>query len=228
MNDMQSLVWRNELKHELNKGDCMRVESFVRTVACADKNAGADAGYQVRSLYFDNVYDKALLEKTDGINEREKFRLRFYNHDPSYINLEKKMRYEGKSLKISCRVNEEECKKIIAGDTDFMKDENRPLLYELYAKMKSQQLRPFAIVDYTRKAYSYPSGNVRITFDSDIRTVKYSSDIFNASLPSIPVYDGVILEVKYDKYIPDIIGDIVRISQRRTTPFSKYAVSRCV
>ena len=37
--------------------------------------------YRIRSLYFDNLADKALREKLDGVNGREKFRIRYYNGD---------------------------------------------------------------------------------------------------------------------------------------------------
>ncbi len=225
---MQDRVWRNELKHELNNCDFIRVDSFVKAVAKVDEHAGSNGYYKIRSLYFDNVYDKALCEKQDGLNEREKFRIRIYNDDPSIIKLEKKMRYEGKSLKVSCEINKDECDKIISGDTGFMLGDKRELMCELYAKMKSQQLRPYTIVDYTRKAYTYPAGNVRITFDYNLRTIQYSNNIFDNTLPTMPVYDGIILEVKYDNFIPEIIGDIVRFSHRRTDSFSKYAISRCI
>ena len=43
-----------------------------------DPHAGADGTYRVTSLYFDTPYDSALREKLDGVNRREKFRLRYY------------------------------------------------------------------------------------------------------------------------------------------------------
>ena len=44
--------------------------------------------------YFDNVYDKAIREKIDGVNKREKFRIRYYDGDTSYIQLEKKSKID--------------------------------------------------------------------------------------------------------------------------------------
>ena len=61
-------------------------------MASIDKNAIDGKGYRVRSLYFDNYNDKVLREKIDGVNEREKFRLRLYNDDTSFIKLEKKVK----------------------------------------------------------------------------------------------------------------------------------------
>ena len=51
-----------------------------------------DGKYEIRSLYFDNMEDKALREKLDGISVREKYRLRMYNGDTSVIRLERKVK----------------------------------------------------------------------------------------------------------------------------------------
>jgi hypothetical protein len=45
--------------------------------------------------------------------------------------------------------------------------------------MKWDLLKPKTIVDYTREAYVYPVGNVRITFDKSIRTGIYSKNLFD-------------------------------------------------
>jgi len=46
--------------------------------------------------YFDTPADKALMEKIDGVDNREKIRIRLYNHDDSFIKLEKKIKVNGK------------------------------------------------------------------------------------------------------------------------------------
>lgn len=58
-----------------------------------------------------------------------------------------------------------------------MMDSERPLVRELYGKMRTQLLRPKTIVDYTREPYIYPAGNVRVTLDYDIRTGLRSTDV---------------------------------------------------
>ncbi len=56
----------------------------------------------MRSLYFDTPEDKALWEKVDCVNMREKFRIRYYNGDTSYIVLEKKCKVNGLCGKEIC------------------------------------------------------------------------------------------------------------------------------
>ncbi|MBP5454436.1 MAG: VTC domain-containing protein, partial [Lachnospiraceae bacterium] len=78
--------FRHEIKHEITYSDMLSIKSRMDLISGRDKNA-KDGTYFIRSLYFDNLYDKALNEKIDGVNMREKFRIRFYNFDTSYIIL---------------------------------------------------------------------------------------------------------------------------------------------
>lgn len=225
---MKKKKFRNELKHYINMLDYITLKQRLKVIMKLDPNALEKGSYRVRSLYFDNVYDKALREKIDGVNNREKFRIRYYDDKFSYIKLEKKTKVNGLCSKISERVTKEECEKLINGDIEWMKNSNKGLVVELYEKMKFQQLRPKTIVDYIREPFVYPLGNVRVTLDRDIRTGIYSKDLFNQNLPvvGININNTIILEVKYDEYIPDIIKDIVQTNNRKGTAFSKYAVSR--
>lgn len=219
---------RHELKHYINYIDVIELGKRLPFVASLDKNGTEENGYRVRSLYFDNYNDKALKEKVDGVNEREKFRLRFYNDNTSFIRLEKKSKKNGICFKESAVVTEEQCISIIAGDFAVLKEGNNPLCMELYAKMHYQHLRPKSIVDYWREAYVYPPGNVRITLDYNIRT-SYNTHIFlNPEPVPIPIPDTFILEVKYDEFLPEIIRGLVSLSSRRSSAFSKYAVTRII
>ena len=94
--------------------------------------------------------------------------------------------------------------------------------------MHYQQLRPKNIVDYQREAYVYPVGNVRVTLDHDIRTSNNVGAFLEADPVLIPVCGACVLEVKYDGYLPEIIRGMVYLSSRRSTAFSKYAVSRII
>ncbi|NLF42570.1 MAG: polyphosphate polymerase domain-containing protein, partial [Bacteroidales bacterium] len=191
-----------------------------------DKNAKEENSYRVKSLYFDNYNDKALKEKIDGINGREKFRLRLYNDDPSFIRLEKKRKNNNICFKESCVITEEECNRLLDGDLDVLQENGNSLCLELYAKMYYQQLRPKNIVDYRREAYIYPMGNVRVTLDYDIRTSYNIHDFLRSGPVLIPVSGVYILEVKYDNFLPEIIRGMVSLSGRRSTAFSKYAITR--
>lgn len=220
------MKFRHEWKHEINLSDMIAIRQSLRAVAQADPHA-VDGKYFIRSLYFDNLYDKALREKIDGVNLREKFRIRYYNADPSLIHLEKKSKINGLCSKESAPLTREEAQKIVDGDLEWMADGGRELVCELQSKMKSQGLSPKTIVDYTREPFVYAPGNVRVTFDYNIRTGLTCTDFLNPDCVTVPAGEApIILEVKWDEFLPSIIRDAVAMSGRRAAAFSKYAVCR--
>ncbi|MDE5558462.1 MAG: polyphosphate polymerase domain-containing protein [Ruminococcus sp.] len=218
---------RHEYKYYLNYHDYFTVKSRLSAVMQADTHVSSDGKYLIRSLYFDNYSDKALREKVDGVSNREKFRIRCYNSDYDFIRLEKKLKMAGLGTKISAKLTREETQRIIDNDIEFMKDSHQALVVELYEKMKFQALRPKTIVDYTREPFIYDAGNVRVTLDYNIRTGLNSIDMLNPYVPTIPTDEGlIILEVKYDNFLPDVIRDIVQMKNREVSAFSKYASCR--
>ena len=218
--------FRHEYKHEITAYDRYILRTRLRAVCQNDPHA-IDGKYLIRSLYFDNVDDMALREKIDGINIREKFRIRYYNGDKSFICLEKKSKYNSLGTKDQAQLTAEEAQKIVDGDTAWMKESPKELVRELYTKMTIQGLRPKVIVDYTREPFVYGPGNVRVTFDYDIRTGLKCTDFLDADCVTIPVMDDpIILEVKWDGFLPTVIRDIVQLKGRRTGGYSKYAACR--
>ncbi len=220
------MKYRHEWKHEINYADLLTLRTRLGAVMKRDEHA-VNGIYQIRSLYFDTPSDKALREKIDGVNVREKFRIRFYDGDTSFIVLEKKSKNNSLCAKESCRLSREEAQKIAEGDIGWMPGSGRPLCQELYVKMRSQGLRPKTIVDYTREPFVFTPGNVRVTMDYNIRTALSGADFLNAQTLTLPAGNSpIILEVKWDEYLPDIIKDAVSIPGRRASAFSKYAQCR--
>ena len=218
--------YRHEWKHELSYADMLVLRARLRAVMQSDPHA-IDGKYHIRSLYFDNLDDKALREKIDGVNMREKFRIRLYNCDPSVIHLEKKAKRNGLGTKFSANLSAAEAQKLVDGDLDWMLDSGRPLVQELYCKMRYQGMRPKTIVDYTREPFIYGPGNVRVTLDYDIRTGLKSTDFLNPDAVTVPAGDApILLEVKWDNFLPTIIRDAVGVPDRRVGSFSKYAQCR--
>jgi len=201
---------------------------MLRCVASPDPNVGRDGVYEVRSLYFDNYSDKAVVEKLSGLSRREKFRLRYYNGDTSFIRLEKKSKANRLAYKESTAVSAELCSALLSGKHDMLKSQDAPLPMELYTKMLYQNLRPRSVVEYQREAFIYRAGNVRITFDSWIKTSNNVSGFLDSYLVTIPAADSIILEIKYNGFLPDIIRDVLRIGSRNQTGFSKYVAARLV
>lgn len=218
--------FRHEYKQEIDYLDMPALRARLEAVMEQDAHA-VDGKYEIRSMYFDNLNDKALREKLDGVNMREKFRIRYYNGDLSFIQLEKKSKINGLCSKEQQKITLEEAKLIQAGDLEGLVHTDKPLLRELELKMHMQGIRPKTIVDYTREPFAYAPGNVRVTLDYHIRTGLTCTDFLNPDCVTVPAGDtSVILEVKWDEFLPSVIRDIVQVSGTRTTAFSKYAACR--
>ena len=225
---MTGQKYRSELKHCINMADYMQLRSKLRHIAKPDPNALQDGSYKIRSLYFDNYEDKAVTDKLSGASRREKFRLRYYNDDTSFIRLEKKSKINKGCYKETEIISTEQCVNILYGQYSDLLSQKSPLLSELCAKIHCQNLRPKMIVDYIREAYIYPAGNVRITIDGNIRSSCNVSEFLNPEIPTIPSANAIILEIKFDGFLPDIIRNIVQLQNRQSTEFSKYVVSRLI
>lgn len=221
------MQYRNELKHVTTAADRAAICANLRAVASLDPHAQTTGRYRIRSLYFDSPTDRALREKLDGVNEREKFRIRYYDDDLSVIHLEKKVKRGGLGYKVTADMTAEEVRRLLRGDVSWMPVSGRGLIVELYAQMKAQCLRPRTIVEYERIPFVYGPGNVRVTIDYNIRMGVRIQDFLDPDCTTIPAGDApILLEVKWDDYLPGIIRHAVQVRGRRAGAYSKYAACR--
>ena len=214
------MQFRHEVKHEISCHDMLVLRQRLRAVMKPDAHA-TGGQYAIRSLYFDNLDDKALREKLDGVNIREKYRIRLYNNDPSVIHLERKFKWGGLGYKDSAVLTPEQAQAIVRGDAGWMAASADEVILGFYTRIRNEGLAAKVIVDYTREPFVFGPGNVRVTLDYDIRTALRCTDFLNPGCVTVPVPDSpCILEVKWDNYLPDIIRDAVqhRVFQIRRLP----------
>lgn len=221
---MPEAVYRHEYKYPITQAECELLKNRLGQVMKSDPHT-INGQYVIRSLYFDNYRDDALMEKVDGANPRAKFRIRIYNGSDDVITLEKKVKSRELTQKLQARLSREECDRIIAGDFDWMIGDSRELVTELYIQMRGNALRPKTLVEYTRIPFIYDAGNVRVTLDCDIRTGVYSTDLFSPE-PLVSTGDLNVLEVKYDRFLPDIIRTLLSPVGKVRESFSKYEAAR--
>ncbi|MCI8941045.1 MAG: polyphosphate polymerase domain-containing protein [Dorea sp.] len=218
--------FRHEWKHEISYADMLSLRSRLSAIMQQDSHA-VNGKYKIRSLYFDNFRDKALLEKINGVNTREKFRVRFYNDDLSFILLEKKNKIHGLCSKEQAAITLEEARLIANKDIKSLSKSKKTLINELCYKMLTERLEPKTIVDYIREPFIYAPGNVRVTLDYDIRTGLTGTDFLTLDCVMVPAGNApVILEVKWDEFLPAVIRDVVQVPGTHTSAFSKYAACR--
>lgn len=186
--------------------------------------------YAVRSLYFDTVDDKDFFDKLTEQNIRRKIRLRIYHPDDTTAKLELKQKENVYQKKRSLSISREDALTLIDGNYSVLHRYNDPFADEMFCIMTGECYLPKSIVEYDRRAFMAKENNIRITFDSRIRATESSFDLFSPALPLYPVtdYSKTILELKYDRFMPGYISDIVSNIDRRSFSSSKYCFSRTV
>lgn len=218
--------YRHEIKMSINAFDKAVLTSRLSNVLKKDKHSSEDGHYQVRSLYFDDHNDMALIDKLTGVKYREKFRIRTYNNSTEVIRLEKKVKNDGMGHKETALLTLEECQNLIEGNYNFLINRPEMVCRHLYTKMKTGLFKPKTIVEYKREAYTWDPGRIRITLDSDLRTGISSIDFFGSNLPMASASDTSILEIKYDSFLPSHISNLLQLDSRRRAAISKYVLCR--
>ncbi len=222
---MKNEIYRNEWKYLIDTAQkeqvCQRLFPYLQL----DKHA-KNGGYMIRSLYFDDYYQSAYEEKDAGVLKRKKYRIRIYNCSDSSIKLERKKKFGSFIFKEAAKLTKEEVYKILDGDYAFLlKSENR-LLNEFYFECVSNVMRPRVIVDYDREPWISDEGTVRITFDMDVRAAVGSFDIFDDTLPTLPVLEPgkCVMEVKFTEFLPQGVREILPDRGSEFTAVSKYVL----
>ena len=216
---------RYELKFLLSNYAADLIEKRLATVMDADRHADGRGGYFIRSLYFDDQHWTAYRDKLSGVEKRAKYRIRFYNHDDSFLSFEKKEKIRDMTRKTGVRIDRALAERMITnGDIGGRGDD---LLRE-FAALYRGGLRPRVLVDYDRTVFVHPLGNTRITLDRAVRTAPYNAELFDAGLCTLPVLpEGqCVLEVKYDKIIPAFIPRMLEGIPKDRSSVSKYC--RCL
>lgn len=220
--------WRHENKYICTAVQLSIVESRIRPLLRPDPHAGEDGAYRIRSVYFDDEQDSGYQENEDGTDPREKFRIRIYDGDASHITLELKQKMRGMTRKLSCPLTREQCERALAGLPAGGAQDAPPLL-RLFAAWQSQyRLTARVIVEYVRRPYVLPMGNVRITLDEDIESASRTALFLEGGYARRPVMPAGqhVLEVKYDAFLPDPVRQVLQLESLQRTSCSKYYLCR--
>lgn len=223
--------YRNEIKFVINKDSAEILKKKLSLLMDVDSNSILeDNSYLIRSLYFDNIYSDAYYEKIDGVEYRKKYRIRLYNNDTSFIRLECKYKHENKTSKDQILIDKSICDKIINGNIEDLDISKNNLLTKFVMDYRVRNLKPSIIVDYKRLAYTYPVSDVRVTFDSKIRSGMYNYNLYDENLETYKVLDDnqVVLEVKFNEILPEQIAIVLSTVPMIRQAFSKFAVCRSI
>jgi hypothetical protein len=220
--------FRHELKYYISRQGYAVLAPRLRTVMHYDENANEDGRYHIRSLYFDDADDTDLRSKIDGLDDREKIRVRIYDFTDTVIKLERKEKAGQYVLKESMSITHAEYDSLKNGDPTFLLSRKEQPAGKVFLRMKHNGLRPVKVVDYFREAYVFPVEETRITFDMDLRMGADDFEIFNRNMLTVPMLEKgiIILEIKFNNFLPEIVRNLLQGIPTTRYAISKYAICR--
>ena len=218
------MTYRHELKFVLDEADSIMLRSRLQWLLQKDSHIASSGYYTVRSLYFDDYYNKAYNEKNMSILEREKYRIRLYNQTDDVIHLERKIKANNYILKETAPLTRRETESILDENYDFLRKDSSHLKQLFYHQCRSAFLRPRVMVDYEREPFVMEAGDVRITFDRNIRAGMELLDPFNSEMAMVNVLkpNQLIMEVKYTHFLPSIVRQLLNGPHAVYSSMSKY------
>lgn len=224
---------RHELKYFISFRDYYELRTRAMVFMRHDEH-GKEGKYFIRSLYFDDIMLSDYNQKMDGWNRRRKYRIRIYDLSDGIIKFEIKDKFDSCISKVSDIISVDEYYSIVQGDFSFVSDMifsnsdngGRRALRMAFIDNACRILSPQVVVDYDREVFICDEGNVRMTFDMNLRAGLASEDIFDPELVTVPAYEEgcMILEVKYDDYLPEYIKKLLKPLGRWQSSQSKYAM----
>lgn len=224
----QNQKLRHEIKFYINQAVCQQLRTRLQVFLKPDPNMKDPNGYLISSVYFDDFMHQALHQKESGIEFRKKYRIRLYEKSDAVIKLECKRKNGEFIAKTSAPLSRSEYDQILRGDYAFLAARTQPVCRELYALHHKALLKPCVCVEYLREAYVLPQGNVRITFDKDISASWGVLDPLQPGYTTQKILDPgvIVLEVKFDDYLPSFVKQILQTAMTEKCAISKYVLCR--
>ena len=220
--------FRHENKYIITAGQVELLRNRIEGICDFDKYATENGGYNIRSLYFDDYTGNSFNENEMGVDHRQKYRIRIYNHSADVVVLERKIKENGLISKDRAVIPRELLDAILEDrvlEEDFYGE--IPLVNRFLNEYHTRYLRPRVIVEYDREAFVSELEDIRITFDTSISYSGNVEDFLDPDLNLTPVMlsGKELLEVKYTEVLPEHIYWNLTLGKMQQTTFSKFYLS---
>ena len=221
-------TYRHEYKYLITEPTMAILQERIRNLIPRDPHSDIHGKYTIRSLYFDDMYNTCYYDNEDGIEPREKYRIRIYNASDKRISLECKRKYHGMTHKTSARIDRFQAQQLISHIPLSLTQVQDETLVKFLLLSSQKEMTPSIIVEYQRSAYIYPTGNVRVTFDTNIVSSSDFNNFFKPSISCRPILTPGyhLMEIKYDHFLPDFIFQSLQLDCLQQTTFSKFYLCR--
>jgi len=236
VNNLNFKTGRYELKFFVPLHRLDALVRYVRPYVEPDPHAKLDQHglprYTIQSVYLDTERLRFYHEKQDGVMNRRKFRVRIYGSpsDASRAFLEIKFRDNTQVSKDRIAVPLSDARRIFAHlaapELPGLSPPQARMLVRYLAAYDTLALRPVVNVMYDRTAFvGRTDDTVRFTIDIQLRwqDQRGAAMLFEPrSVLPIPL-PGAILELKFNRLMPEWMRRVVRDFDLRQESISKYA-----
>jgi SPX domain protein involved in polyphosphate accumulation len=229
----RTLRSRFEIKYFLHPAVVPEVRRYLNSFVRPDQFTRRPGGsYELSSLYLDTPDFSTYWMAMHGHKHRYKVRIRTYTDDPqapAYCEIKK--RVDRNILKKRGILDREQIPRVLAGHLPHHRSAHGNHfedVQEFRNLVLTAGLAPTVRVRCRREAYEAPGGEpLRITFDTRIEhtlTFEANLGLRDGNWQQTPV-EGTILEVKFNRYFPGWIREMVHMFQLQQVPVSKYCLS---
>jgi hypothetical protein len=227
-------IFRYERKFVVSEHAARAIRQFVEAYLPLDEHMvpGEQFGYRVFSLYLDTPSHALYRQSCDGIKNRYKLRIRFYDNEPNSLAfLEIKQRKTETVHKLRASVSKQAAEAVLRGEWIGPEELLSPSETSARALAQFCECRDrihavgMAFISYRREAYVSPAAeSVRVTFDRQIAGHPYDREM-GLKVPldeAFVVVDGAVLELKYNGRAPRWMHDLVIHFGLQRRSFPKY------
>jgi hypothetical protein len=211
---------RFEYKYLISYVDYFKVIDSLRFILNHDKH-GDELSYGVNSLYLDDLVFNGASDKAFGNEVHKKYRIRYYN-DFNKKKLELKIKSGHETEKLSTVINEEIYDAIIDRKLSVLEKYFDDVLIRRFTlDFLKSYLHPVCMIKYNREAYKDESDNLRVTFDHSLNVSRFEKGFEDMNLKLLSD-SMLILEIKYEHYLPRHIKELLNKLNLNQIAYSKY------
>lgn len=181
----------------------LTAEDYAALRACLATRAEEEKSRSVHTMFFASYLDRMPAYSAQELTVPEaRFSLTYYDNDPTYLILERR---QGGG-RTSAMVAEAECRALLAGETDWLRNQHNPLLLDFHDGLTNRMLLPQMLLSYRREVYTADGLDLWVALDTDIRS---SLEHMNFLDPEQLERDTaeqngrILMEVSYSDQIPD-------------------------
>lgn len=238
---MENLLQRTrfELKYIIGEPTAHEVRHFARTHLMPDPFADPKRGYSynIYSVYLDSPGLSLMNQTLEGLKNRFKLRVRFYDDNPEHpVFFEVKRRVSEAIVKIRAKVRRDAADRLMyarnawpdRSDLANPADERGFAALCKFCELRDKmQVRPQVMVSYSREAWCAPEDDsIRLTFDRGLEGAPYDRDLTFRLCRNEqwlrPPMRGVVLELKFTDRFPNWMRQMAQTFNLQRTSMAKY------